>query len=62
MEIKTLQFQTPHDLAAFRKTVQSPIIRTDIAELRVTCKCTPEDVELAMKNFKATVVDVDYIG
>ena len=52
----TLQFQTPQQLAAFRKTVAKHV-KTDIVNLILICDCSETDLELAIKNFGATVIN-----
>jgi hypothetical protein len=61
MEEVKLQFQTPHDLSAYRKTI-STVIKTNIADLQITCKCTKDDIALAMNNFGATVIEKKFIS
>ena len=56
MELVTLQFQTPQDLTNFRKSVIHKENKIDIANLRLTCQCTAEDLALAMNSFGAKVL------
>jgi hypothetical protein len=57
MELVILQFQTPHDLTGFRKAVAAKKLTTDIANRRITCDCSKEDIALAMNTFGAKVIE-----
>ena len=56
-ELVTLQFQTPHDLTTFRQAVKARNLKTDIANLRLTCECTKQDIALAMNSYGAKVIE-----
>ena len=56
MEIITLQFQTPQDLATFRKLLGTDIIQSaDIANLTLSCNCSKLEIAKAMNIFKAEI-------
>ena len=56
-DLVTLQFQTPQDLTAFRQAVVARNVKTDIANLRLSCECSQDDIALAMNSFGAKVVE-----
>lgn len=59
MEIVTLQFQTPQDLTAFRKSMNEGVIKVDIHNLTLLCDCSKVDIARAMNN-GAIVIEKKY--
>ena len=56
MQLVTLQFKTPKDLSNFRKKVEGSTLEINIRELRLLCRCSSEHLNLAITNFRATIV------
>lgn len=57
MQAITLQFQTPQDLAGFKKLAAHHIVKVDLRELRLTCHCSLPDIAQAMNYYGAVVLD-----
>lgn len=57
MELVSLQFQTPQDLASFRQVVKSRTVRVDLKELHLVCHCSESDIELAVNHYHAVVLE-----
>lgn len=57
MEMVTLQFQTPQDLALFRQVVKSRTVRVDLKELHLVCHCSESDIELALDHYHAVILE-----
>ena len=57
MKSVTLQFKDERDLRRFYQVVTAPYIEMNARTLTITCECTSEDIELALKAFNATLVD-----
>ena len=53
MDTITLQFQTPHDLAGFRKQVANSIVEVNIKELILVCACALPEVATAINYYGA---------
>ena len=56
MHLVTFQFQTPQDLSSFRKKVEGSTFEINIRELTLLCRCSKEHLDLAITNFRATVL------
>jgi hypothetical protein len=56
MQQITLQFETPQDLAGFRKLVQTSSFEINIRELTMICDCTPSEIAIALKTYGAKVI------
>ncbi|HEY0749740.1 MAG TPA: hypothetical protein VGD26_01215 [Chitinophagaceae bacterium] len=57
MELVSLQFQTPQDLASFRQVVKSRTVRVDLKELHLVCHCSESDIELAVNHYHAVILE-----
>jgi len=57
MQTIVLQFQTPQDLAGFKKMAAHHIVKVDLKELRLTCSCSLPDIAQAMNYYGAVVLD-----
>jgi hypothetical protein len=56
MQSIILQFQTPQDLAGFRKMVSEQITEVNILNLTIRCMCNLPEIALAMNYYGAKVV------
>ena len=56
-ELITLQFQTLQDLNLFKQAVDARNLVTDVANLQLICKCSKENIALAMNSFGAKLVE-----
>jgi hypothetical protein len=57
MQMVTLQFQTPQDLAGFKKMAADHVVKVDFKELRLTCQYSLPDIAQAMNYYGAKVLD-----
>ncbi|RYY39039.1 MAG: hypothetical protein EOO08_12255 [Chitinophagaceae bacterium] len=51
----TIQFQTPQDFTRFRSLVSGQVTTVNIADLSITCACTPDLIAHAMNDFGGMV-------
>ena len=57
MERVTLLFKDERDLRRFHAILDSNYIELNARELTLTCECSKEDIELAVKAFDAKLID-----
>lgn len=54
----TLVFTDERDLRRFHGIIGSQVIELNTRELFITCNCSGEDIELAIKAFRAKVASI----
>ena len=55
----TLLFNDERDLKRFNTILDSPYIEMNPRELTISCECSQEDIDLAIKAFGAKVIEIE---
>lgn len=56
MQTVLLQFQTPQDLAGFKKMAADHVINVNVKELQLTCECSLPTIAQAMNYYDAVIL------